>query len=94
MGENVAAVYLEYLPHNSNLGSVVKCEVLGPVGDTTPWLRLTPYLHDPANYELPEIEVRILRRGDWLGDEDSDTATATGPAALMTCCLLYTSRCV
>lgn len=87
MGEDVDPVLIQYLPNNTNLGAVVQSEVLGPVGDTTPWLRLSPYINDASNYELPEIEVRILRRGDWLAAADEASSSATEPSQLMACTL-------
>lgn len=84
LGEAVAPVLLQYLPHNTNLRAVVQSEVLGAVGDKTPWLRLSPYVNDASNYELPEIELRILRRGDWLAAVDSISPSGTAQPAITT----------
>lgn len=83
LGEDVACVRLLYKPHNSNLSDPVEAEVLGPVGSTTPWLQLSPYLHDAANHELPEIELRVMRRGDWLGDVDTPATDAGGQPSVL-----------
>lgn len=83
-GEDVDPVLLEYLPTNSNLGTPLQTEVLGAVNDTAAWLRLSPYVNDASNYEMPEIEVRILRRGDWLAEEDDVSPAGSAQPAIVT----------
>ncbi len=84
LGEDVAPVLLEYLPHNSNLGAALQTEVLGAVNDTTAWLRLSPEVNDFGNHEIPEIELRILRRGEWLAAEETPSSASGAQPSILT----------
>lgn len=79
-GENVDAVRLQYKPHNSSLGDPIEAVVLG--GPTNGLLQLSPRMNDFANYEIPDLQLRLLRRGLWLSDAGGGTpdAPVTNPA--------------
>jgi hypothetical protein len=74
-GEGVAAVRLQYLPHNTGLGATpLEALVLGP----EPGWRLPPEVNDFSNTEIGGLHVRLRRLAPWLHTTQSvNSAAAT-----------------
>lgn len=70
LGEDVAAVWLQYQPTNST-GDVVQAVVVGDAGDL-PLVGLSPRVNDAANYEIEGITLYLERRGLWLAQSSAN----------------------
>lgn len=84
-GEAVEPVLFKCKIDGSSLTNPLQTEVLD--GDGEDLLQLQPDFNQLIRAWEIHTTLRLLRKGDLLGDTDSDSAAAGGPATLLTCTL-------
>ena len=70
-GGFVNPVILHYRPINSILTNPVQVMVLGSVGNESP-MSLTPEFNETVQAFEAVVTVSIMRKGQWLGDEETE----------------------
>ncbi len=83
--EPVDVVLLKCKVDGSSLTNPLQSEVLAGDGDDL--LELGAEFNETVKAWEIQAVIRVKRKGDLLGDVDSDTSSAGGPATLLTCTL-------
>ncbi len=84
LGDAVEPVVMQVAVEGSSLLAPLEAVVLGRPGDELPMMLQPTFNQDLLIYEIANVEVRLVRRGLWLGEEVETTlpSTYTNPAVM------------
>lgn len=84
LGDAVEPVLMRVQMLGSSLAEPLEAVVLGRPGDESPMMLQPSFNQDLLIYEISNVEIRLVRRGLWLGEEveRSLSSALTNPAVM------------